>query len=85
MTKIEDELRANAKVLRTRARESEERWREARGLTALLDRKGNAKARKRRRRAECPKEPKANERHRRYRDKQLGKMGAASTVRSIDP
>ena len=85
MTKIEDELRENAKLLRTRAREIEERWRAARGLTIQLNRKSNAKARKRRRRAECPKEPKANERHRRYRDKQLGKMGAASTVRSVDP
>ena len=85
MTKIGDESRENAKPLRTRARESEERWREARGLTALLNRKGNAKAGKRRRGAECPKVPKANVRHRLYRDRQLGKMGAASKVRSIDP
>ena len=85
MTVIGDELKANAKRLNARATEIEKRWREARGIGKGLHRKGNAMATKRRRRAECPTEPKAAVRHRRYRDKQLGKIGAASTVRSIDP
>jgi hypothetical protein len=84
MTKNGDELKENAKRLSARAREIEKRWREARGLTPRLNRKGNAKASKRRR-AECPHEPKANVRHRAYRDKQLGKMGAASKMRRIAP
>jgi hypothetical protein len=41
--------------------------------------------RERRRRAECPKEPKAAVRYRRHRKKQLGQLGAASEVRRIDP
>jgi hypothetical protein len=85
MTKIADELSKNAEILRARALEAEKQWRAARGLDEGLHRKGNAKGRKRRRRAVCPKEPKANVRFRRYRDKRLGKMGAASTVRRIDP
>lgn len=85
MTKIEDEIRKNAKSLPERAREAEEQWRAERGLSKGLHRRGNAMARERRRRAECPKEPKAAVRHRRYRKKQLGKFGAASEVRRIDP
>ena len=84
MTTIGDELKENAKRLRARASKIEERWRKARGIGKGLHRKGNAMAGKRRRRAECPKEPKANVRHRLYRDKQLGKMGAASKVRRIE-
>lgn len=84
-TKTGDELKGNAKRLRARAREIEERWRETRGIGKGLHRKGNATSGKRRRRAECPTEPKAAVRHRRYRDGKLGKMGAASTVRRVDP
>jgi hypothetical protein len=84
MTKNGDDLRENAKRLSARAREIEKRWREARGLTPRLNRKSNAKAGKRRR-TECPQEPKANVRHRVYRDKQLGKMGAASKMRRVAP
>jgi hypothetical protein len=36
MTKIADELKENARLLRTRAREMEEQWREANGLTKRL-------------------------------------------------
>ena len=85
MSEIDDELMGHGKVLRGRAREAEELWRAARGLSKGLHRKANAEARERRRRTECPKEPKANVAHRRYRDRQLGKMGAASCVRRIDP
>jgi hypothetical protein len=83
--KIDDELKENAKPLRERAREVERKWRDARGLTAGMNRVGNAKAGKRRKRAECPKEPKASTRHRRWREKKLGKLGPASKVRRIDP
>ncbi len=68
-----------------RAREVEKQWRAELGLSKGLHRRGNAMARERRRRAECPKEPKAAVRYRRYRKKQLGKFGAASEVRRIDP
>lgn len=85
MTKIEDEMRKNAKSLRVRAREAEEQWRAERGLSKGLRRRGNAMVREARRRVECPKEPKAAVRYRRYRKKQLGKFGAASEVRRIDP
>ena len=44
----------------------------------------NATAREHRRRAECPKEPKAAVRYRRYREKQYGRFGAASKVRLVD-
>jgi hypothetical protein len=85
MTEIGDELRSNAIVLRVKAREAEEQWLAKRGLSKGLHRKGNAIARQRRRRTECPTEPKAAAGHRRYRKKQLGKLGAASKVRRIDP
>jgi hypothetical protein len=81
MSNIDDDLRER---MRARAREAEQEWREERGLTRDLHRVGNAKARKRRRRVECPKEPKAAVRHRRYRKKQLGKLGPASKARRID-
>lgn len=74
-----------AKSLAKRAREVEEKWRTKRGLSKGLHCTGNAMARERRRRAECPAEPKAAVRFRRYLKKQLGKLGAASTVRYIDP
>jgi hypothetical protein len=84
MSEIDDELMGHGKVLRGRAREAEELWRAARGLSKGLHRKANAEARERRRRTECPTEPKATVRYRRYRKKQLGKLGAASKVRRID-
>jgi hypothetical protein len=66
--------------------EVEQKWRDDRGLTPGLHRIGNAKAANRRRkRALSPKEPKANARHRRWKVKLLGKFGAASEVRRIDP
>jgi len=73
------------KSLSERAREVEEQWRAELRLSKGLHQRGNAMARERRRRAECPKEPKAAVRYRRYRKKQLGKFGAASEVRRIDP
>ena len=85
MAKIEDGLRKNAKSLPERAREAEEQWRAERSLSKGLHLRGNAMARERRRQVECPKEPKAAVRHRRYRKKQLGRLGAASKVRTIDP
>jgi len=75
----------SSKSLPERAREAEEQWRADRGLSQGLHRKGNAIAQERRRSAECPKEPRANVRYRRYCKKRLGKLGAASKVRRIDP
>ena len=66
-------------------REAEEKWRGERGLTQGLHRVGNAKAANRRKRALCPKEPKANTRYRRWKAKLLGSFGAASKVRRINP
>jgi hypothetical protein len=71
-------VRHFAKSLAERAREAEEKWRAERSLSKGLHCKGNATARERRQRKECPKEPKAAVRYRRYRKKQLGKLGAAS-------
>jgi hypothetical protein len=90
MTKIDQQStdianRQSTKSLPERAREAEDEWRAKLGLSKGLHRKGNAMARERRRRSECPKEPKAALRYRRYRKKQLGKLGSASTVRRIDP
>jgi hypothetical protein len=82
MSNIDDDLRER---MHARAREAEQEWREERGLTPDLNRAGNARARKRRRWVECPKEPKGAARYRRYRKKQLGKLGPASKVRRIDP
>jgi hypothetical protein len=90
MSKIEQKKKSSAdrkiaKSLPERAREAEEQWRADRGLSQGLHRKGNAIAQERRRSAECPKEPRANVRYRRYCKKRLGKLGAASKVRVIDP
>ena len=90
MLNSEQELKNSAKKnssksLPERAREAEEQWRADRGLSQGLHRKGNAIAQERRRSAECPKEPRANVRYRRYCKKRLGKLGAASKVRVIDP
>ena len=88
MPESKQELTNSAKTkkpLGERAREAEEQWRAELGLSKGLHRRGNAMAREGRRRAECPKEPKAAIRYRRYRKKQLGKFGAASEVRRIDP
>jgi len=87
MPKIEQEVRderQSTKSLPERAREAEEQWRAEHGLSKGLHRRGNATAREHRRRAECPKEPKAAVRYRRYREKQYGKFGAASKVRLVD-
>jgi hypothetical protein len=73
------------KSLSERAREVEEQWRSELRLSKGLHRRDNVIARERRRRAECPNEPKAAVRYRRYRKKQLGTLGAASEVRRIDP
>jgi hypothetical protein len=75
----------SSKLLPERAREVEEKWRADRGLSKGLQGKGNAIAQERRRNAECPKEPRANVRYRRYCKKRLGKLGAASKVRVVDP
>ena len=72
------------KSLPERSREIEEDWRAKHGLSKGLHRKRNTIAGERRRQAECPKEPKAAVRYRRYRKKQLGKLGPASRVRRID-
>ena len=90
MPNCEQELKNSAKKnssksLPERAREAEEKWRVEQRLSKGLHRKGNAIAQERRRSAECPKEPRANVRYRRYCKKRLGKLGAASKVRVIDP
>lgn len=72
------------KSLPERSRETEKEWRAKLGLSKGLHRKRNAVAGEHRRQAECPKEPKAAVRYRRYRKKQLGKLGPASKVRRID-
>jgi hypothetical protein len=75
---IDEELKGNARVLRARAIEAEERWREERGL-------GKQLGKKRERRSDT-RERKAIERKReKLRKQQAGKLGAASTVRRIDP
>ena len=87
MPESKQELTNSAKTkkpLGERAREVEEQWRAEIGLSKGLHRRGNVIGRERRRRAECPKEPKAAVRYRRYRKKQLGKLGTASEVRRID-
>jgi hypothetical protein len=85
MSNIDEQLRGHGKLMCACASEAEQKWRAAHGLTKGLHNASNAKAAHRRKRVECPKEPKANVRHRRYRKKQLGKLGAASKVRRIDP
>ena len=82
MPESEQEVKNGAKTkssksLPERAREAEKQWRAELGLSKGLHRRGNAIRRESRRRAECPKEPKAAVRYRRYRKKQLGKLGAA--------
>jgi hypothetical protein len=81
MANIDDE---QINSLPERAREAEEKWRAERSLSKGLHLRGNAMARERRRQVECPKEPKAAVRYRRYRKKQLGKLGPASKVRRVD-
>jgi phytoene dehydrogenase-like protein len=84
-SKLNEEREANARSLSKLASEREERWRAACGLTKRLNRKSNAEAMKRRQRESNPKEPKGATKYRRYRSKKLGRMGAASKVRHIDP
>lgn len=69
--------------LAERAREVEEQWRKDLGLSKGLHRRGNAIAGQRRRQQECPIESRGALRYRRYRNKQLGKLGAASKVRQV--
>jgi hypothetical protein len=73
MKTIKEELRVNAKVLRARAKETERLWREASGIGARLGVKRQKRA----------TDTKAK-RYARWRDKQLGRMGAASEVRRIE-
>jgi len=80
--KLSEELEANARSLAKRASEKEKERRERRGLTKQMNQKSNARAMKR---ASNPKEPKGAAKYRRYQDRKLGKMGAASKVRHIDP
>jgi hypothetical protein len=84
-SKLNEELEANGRSLTKLARETEERWCGARALTKGLNRKSNAKPMKRRQALSNPKEPKGAAKYRRYQDGKLGRMGAASEVRHIDP
>jgi hypothetical protein len=84
-SKLNEEFEANASSLAKRASEKEERWLGARGLTERLNRKSNAAPMMRRQTVSNPKEPKGTAKYRRYRDRKLGRMGAASKVRHIDP
>jgi len=77
--------RRTRKSLAERAREAEDQWRADLRLSKGLHRWGNAMAGQRRRQAECPVESKGAVRYRRYRNKQLGKLGAASKARRVDP
>jgi hypothetical protein len=79
MTKIADELQINAKHLRARAKAVEAEWREAKGITRLsAKRSAEVRAGKRiEKRMALELEQ--------HRDRRLGKMGAASTVRRIKP
>ena len=81
-SKLNEELEASSRSLAKRASEIEEQWLGRRGLTKRMNQKSNARAMKR---ASNPKEPKGAAKYRRYQDRKLGKMGAASKVRHIDP
>jgi hypothetical protein len=85
LTQTEAETMGHAKIVGARATEDQKRWREKYKVSRGLHRKRNAKACRERKHAECPSEPKAAGRYRRWRDGKLGKMGAASKVRRIDP
>jgi hypothetical protein len=79
MTRIDDELRINAKNLRQRAKRVEAAWREAKHITRLsAKRSAEAKAGHR-------AERRAAKQMERHRDRQLGTFGAASPVRVIKP
>jgi hypothetical protein len=84
-SKLNEQPDPNGRSLAKLAGETEARWRSARGLTKQLNRDGNAEAMRRRQRVSNPKEPKGAGKHRRCQDKKLGRMGAASKVRHIDP
>ena len=85
-TQTEHETIGHAKLMRAKATEDEDQWREKRGLTTGLHwQRRTEKAGGRRKRAECPSEPKATKQYRRWRNKKLGTMGAALRVRRIDP
>lgn len=79
------ELKIDARPLAIRAHEREEQWRNVRGLTKAMNWKSNADSMEKRRRSSNPKEPKSAAKDRQYRDAKLGKLGAASKVRHIDP
>jgi hypothetical protein len=83
MAKIDDELKYNAAVMSDKANTEEKRWRAAKGLSEDLTRMANAKRAATRKRAECPAEPRANARYRKFRDKSLGKLGSASKARKL--
>ena len=68
-----------------RAKEIEQHWREVCGLSRGLHQVNNAAPAVRRKFAECPHQSKLAKRYAYRRDKRLGKMGAASCVRHIDP
>lgn len=68
-----------------RAREAEQDGLRTAELTPDLQHFDNAKAANRRKRALSPREPKANPRYRRWKVKMLGRFGAASKVRRINP
>jgi hypothetical protein len=79
------DMKKNLDDRNARAHEDEQKWRDERGLTPDLQHFDNAKAAKRRKRALSPREPKANPRYRRWKAKLLGRFGAASKVRRINP
>jgi hypothetical protein len=75
---ITEELKGNARMLRARAIEAEKEWRESQGLGQQL---GN----KRKRRSDTRERKAIERKHEKHREQQLGKLGAASKVRRIDP
>ena len=78
MTTIKEELQINAKHLRERAKRVEAAWTEARHIKLTAKRSAEAKASKRAQKRDAAQ-------RQRHRDRQLGKLGAASAVRIIKP
>ena len=76
MTKIADELQANAARLRARAKRVEAAWKEARHIKRIVRVSAEAKASKR-------AERKAAKELERHRDRQSGLRRPASAVRRI--
>lgn len=69
----------------TRVQRKEQEFLDARGLDRRLRNKANHKATRKRKRVECPKEPRSAARWRKYKTRKMGTFGAASAVRRIDP